>query len=68
MLRCYSLRFVLSTLSVGWSSQLNSTVNNDLIRLAVFSIFALFILLGTNQTLREVLLFRVPPWPQPVGL
>jgi hypothetical protein len=53
---------------VRWSSQLNSTVNNDLIRLAVFSIFALFILLGTNQTLREVLLFRVPPWPQPVGL
>ena len=49
MLRCSSLRFVLSTLSARWSSQLNSMVNNDLIRLSVFSIFALFILLGTNQ-------------------
>src|SRR5215471_16388389 len=49
MVRCSSLRCVLSTLSARWSSQLNSTVNNDLIRLSVVSIFALFILLGTNQ-------------------
>src|SRR5262247_3617937 len=49
MLRCSSLRFVLSTLSARWSSQLNSMVNNDLTRLSVVSIFALFILLGTNQ-------------------
>ena len=49
MLRCCSLRFVLSTLSARLFSQLNSSVNNDLIRLSAFSIFALFALLGTNQ-------------------
>jgi DNA invertase Pin-like site-specific DNA recombinase len=43
---------VLSTLNARWPSQLNSTVNNDLIRLSVFSIFALFLLLGTNQGAR----------------
>jgi len=25
-------------------------------------------LFSNTRTLREVLLFRVPPWPQPVGL
>src|SRR5215475_4200073 len=49
MLRCSSLRFVLSTLSARWPSAVHSPVNNDLRRLYVSSIFALLTLLGTNQ-------------------
>src|SRR5215469_5387079 len=62
MLRCSSLRFVLSTLSARLPSAVHSPFNNDPIRLCVFSIFALLTLLGTNQItpLAEV---PIDPWP-----
>src|SRR5215475_3402368 len=54
MLRCSSLRFVLSTLSARLASAVHSPFNNDPIRLCVFSIFALLTLLGTNQIRTEM--------------
>jgi len=61
MWRCCSLRLVRSTLSARLSSQLNRTVNNGLIRLSVFSIFALFTLLGTNQDMMGTWQFLLGP-------